>query len=71
MRPDLQIILSGCLTFGVPLIIALRELVLLRRNNRGGWQPDPPKPPQPKPLPTCLIEAAKGVRAPTRPLELV
>jgi hypothetical protein len=62
MRPDVQIILSGCLTFGVPLLIALRELVMLRRNNRPGRPFEPPKPPEPKPLPSCLIEAARAKR---------
>ena len=70
MRPDLQIFLSGCLTFGVPLVYALRELFLLKRDRGPGWQPDPPPETPQKPLPPCLLEALKG--APSKPdLELV
>jgi hypothetical protein len=64
MDSETHILLSGALTFGVPLILAIRELFILRRDNRGGgWHdpaPDPlPVPPRPpmgqKPLPDCLI----------------
>ena len=70
MEPSTQIILSGALTFGVPLLFACRELLAMRR-----WQGGPPGgdgPPEPppdvpppdaappqarpmKPLPECLI----------------
>ena len=53
MRPELQVFLSGCLTFGIPLVLAFRELRLLRRG--GSWRPDPAPDPQPKPLPPCLL----------------
>jgi len=53
MRPELQVFLSGCLTFGVPLVLAVRELMLLRRG--GSWRPDPAPEPQPRPLPPCLL----------------
>jgi hypothetical protein len=77
MSPELQILLSGALTFGVPLLLAVRELVLLRRAPRGGWRPDPtppaPTPPPPpsgeKPLPDCLIPKPLPKSA-TRPREL-
>lgn len=57
------VVLSGALTFGVPLVLAMRELFELKRRDGGGWEgdgPAPPKPPQPpsmgqKPLPDCLI----------------
>ena len=56
MSPGLFIILSGTLTFGVPLALALHQLVALRRGGGGGWRPGRrPEPPQPKPLPPCLI----------------
>ena len=56
MSPAVQVILSGALTFGVPLALAIRELRVTRRGG-GGWRPDPvqPTPPAPKPLPSCLI----------------
>jgi hypothetical protein len=59
MRPDVQILLSGSLTFGVPLILAVRELVVLRRGGGPGWRPDDHREPDPMPLlppelPACL-----------------
>jgi hypothetical protein len=54
MRADVQAILSCSLTFGVPLVLALRELKLLRRG--GGWSPDRiPDDETPRPLPPCLF----------------
>ncbi len=57
------VVLSGTLTFGVPLVLAMRELLELKRRGNGGWDDDRPapfKPPPPpvtghKPLPDCLI----------------
>jgi hypothetical protein len=71
MNPATQILLSGALTFGVPLALAVRDLVGLRRMPpHGGWRPEPPEPERPAPhsggtpsqraLPACLIEAAMG-----------
>ena len=68
MPPAIQVILSGCLTFGVPLAVAVHELIALRRPPRGGWSPrpapEPAPPPTPlgsapalRPLPACLIPA--------------
>ena len=84
MSPATQIILSGTLTFGVPLVLAVRDLLVLKRGSPdGGWRPEPPEPIPPKPndgghpvrrpLPACLLEAAKGrpLPAPPRFLELV
>jgi hypothetical protein len=52
------ILLSGTLTFGAPLLLAIHELIALRRRPQDdGWDRrriDPPPPP-PKPLPDCLI----------------
>lgn len=65
MSPDVQILLSGALTFGVPLAFAVRELWVLRRDGAGGGcrerDPTPSTPPTPdpagvrRPLPDCLI----------------
>lgn len=54
MDPELQVALSGGLTFGMPLILALRELVVLRRPP-GGSPPGPAPDHEPKPLPACLL----------------
>jgi hypothetical protein len=59
MSPATFVVLSGTLTFGAPLALAIRELFVLRNPRRGGgWagpRPDPVKPDAPKPLPDCLI----------------
>ena len=68
MNADVQALLSGAVTFGVPLMIAVRELIVLRRDRGpgGDWgNPAPPTPPPPdcepslppalRPLPDCLI----------------
>jgi len=58
MRPELQAMLSGGLTFGVPLVLALRELAQLRRGSGGGWRPErPPEDIKPRPLPPSLLSA--------------
>ncbi len=76
MAPATQIFLSGVLTFGVPLVLAVRELIVIRRRPSGGPPDDqPPPPPKPvppndtysRPLPACLIPQ----RRPERTLELV
>jgi len=66
MKPALVVILSGALTFGVPLLIAIWEVMAMRRESRRGWGPDAPPAPEPpgprlgpspaqRPLPACLI----------------
>lgn len=56
MSPEVQVLLSGALTFGAPLAIAIHELLALRRKPPGGHGGLPPEPPPPqKPLPDCLI----------------
>ncbi len=65
------VVLSGALTFGVPLALVVRELIVLKRRDSGGWEGDGPpatvpKPPPPRgeqPLPDCLIP-----RLPARPV---
>ena len=58
------VLLSGAVTIGVPLALAVRELIELRRRDGSGWDgdgssPRPPPPPTPstgyRPLPDCLI----------------
>ena len=57
------VFLSGVLTFGIPLALAVHELIALRRLGRGRWggdepgtpKPLPPTPSAPKQLPDCLI----------------
>lgn len=62
MAPEMHVLLSGALTFGVPLALAVRELMVLRR----GGKPDDRRPRRPvapplapadgRPrLPECLI----------------
>jgi len=74
------VMLSGALTFGVPLALAVRELLDLKRRGGGNWdgdgpQPEPTPPPSPrgeKPLPDCLIpKLAPGPVRRVRELEEV
>jgi hypothetical protein len=54
MSPELVVILSGTLTFGVPLVVAVREVIVTKRG--GGWRPERLPDPRPvKPLPPCLL----------------
>jgi hypothetical protein len=63
MSPELLILLSGSLIFGVPLLLAVWELLTLRRGGDGPRKrdhvPDAPPAPGPaggvRPLPDCLI----------------
>lgn len=62
MSPEMFILLSGALTFGVPLALAVMELLALRRDGggfgKGGRERDTPPAPDPagtRPLPECLI----------------
>ena len=83
MSPGVQIILSGVLTFGVPLMIAARELIVLRRGGAGSWPPpEPPRGPATPPpfswrpslppLRPVTVEDERAHDAPSvRPRELV
>ncbi len=63
MSPELQVILSGTLTFGVPLVVAVREVIVTKRG--GGWRPERLPEPRPvKPLPPCLLPPPPRPRAP-------
>jgi hypothetical protein len=73
------VVLSGALTFGVPLALALRELFELKRRDGGSWDGDGPPPSKPKPppshgqkpLPDCLIPRLPPRRVSIRELEEV
>lgn len=70
MNAGVQVVLSGALTFGIPLVWALRELVVLRRPQGGSWPGDEPRLPDPRPLPPdapkrlpeCLIPKLPAAR---------
>ena len=79
MSAETVILLSGTLTFGVPLALAARELWALRREGgrgrdggRGGPDgpaPDVPPAPRPaggRPLPDCLIPKPLPAAPPVR-----
>ncbi len=80
MAPSVQIVLSSCLSFGVPMLFAARELFVMRRGG-GFWRPhgpEPTPPPDPRnrpdgvcpsfrPLPECLIPVrVSGIHPPDR-----
>lgn len=74
MNAGLQVVLSGALTFGVPLVVAIHQLLIMRRPNRDGWGGDGPPGPNPgllpgnppKRLPECLIPKLPPVSADRR-----
>lgn len=74
-----HVLLSGTLTFGVPLLLAWRELVLLRRPSGGAWPGEgpklpeslPPRPESPRALPECLQIKPAPAKATARVPELV
>jgi hypothetical protein len=80
MTQAAQILLSGALTFGVPLVLAVRDLMALRRGRGdGNWPPQPEAPPPSphsgspgqrptlrKELPACLIPV-RSPQADSRP----
>ena len=82
MSPGVQILLSGALTFGVPLILAARELIILRRGGSGSWPPNDPsrdpatptpfswRPSLPPPRPASLDDGPPHSAPPIRLREL-
>ncbi len=53
------IVLSFAVTHGVPIALAVRELLLLRKPGKPGGDEPPPSPEYlPKPLPDCLLPRA-------------
>ncbi|MEN0075994.1 MAG: hypothetical protein AAGC69_16510 [Paracraurococcus sp.] len=76
MEPSTFVLLSGALTYGVPLALAVRELLALRRARHDGSGPgpsatptEPPPPAGTKPLPACLIPERPAMPARQRVLE--
>ena len=58
------VLLSGTISFGAPIAVAVRELLLLSPT-RGGRDEPPPEPrftPAPGPLPACLLPPPAPVR---------
>lgn len=57
MTPLTFVLLSGTLTFGVPLTVAIRELLTIPPSDKGGDEPPPEERfrPAPGPLPACLL----------------
>jgi len=68
MTPLTFVLLSGTLSFGVPLALAIRELLKLSTSRPGGDKrtPEEPFPKPPKPLPHCLLPAPEPVSDPLR-----
>ena len=70
MSPALQVTWSLLLSFGVTLVILLRELWIARRYRGGDDRDSRPTPaPEPRPLPPCLVPTEQW-RAPSRAREL-
>lgn len=55
MTPTMHVILSMSLTMGVPLVWAVRELFVMKRQGGGSLPSGPDAVPAPKPLPPELI----------------
>jgi len=68
MTSQTFVLLSGALSFGVPMALAIRELLTLPSLWRGGEEPRPEAPfvPAPKPLPQCLLPAPSPAPEPAR-----
>jgi hypothetical protein len=72
MTPLTFVLLSGALSFGLPLAFAVRELLMLWAPPGGGDgepRPEPRSPPAPRPLPACLLPAPARAPLPVRVLE--
>ncbi len=54
MSPALHVILSMSLTMGIPLLWAVRELLVMRADLGGSLRGGPDATPEPKPLPPEL-----------------
>ena len=62
MRPDIQVLLSGALTFGVPLLLAVRELLVLNRDPARPPGGDPDAEPSSPLLPPCPMLQARELK---------
>lgn len=75
MTPTTFVLLSGTLTFGVPLAAAVWELLTIPPSRPGGGDEPPPEPrfrDPPRPLPDCLLPPPRPapIIAPRRVREL-
>ena len=68
MTSETFVMLSGAISFGVPMAVGVYELLTIPRSRRGGDEPPPEKPvPRgPKPLPDCLLPRPDRVPTPAR-----
>ena len=68
MTSETFVMLSGALSFGVPMAVAVYELLTLTPHRRGGDEPPPEErfPRAPKPLPECLLPRPDPVRSRSR-----
>lgn len=66
MTSQTFVLLSGALSFGVPLALAVRELLTLPsfKPRRDEPPPEAPMVPAPKPLPDCLLPTQWPVHKP-------
>ena len=71
MAPSLHVALSMSLTMGIPLVWAIRELVVLRRGRGGSLRGAADATPEPRPLPSGLVPPDYALRKVTRRLENV
>lgn len=72
MSPSTFVILSGILTYGTPLAIAVYEIWALNRPTprSDDREPPPPEVPRgPRPLPECLLPKPLPIRIRNRELE--
>lgn len=68
MTSTTYVLLSGVLTYGIPLALAIRELLSLPKSERRGddWPPEEPFVRGPKPLPDCLLPPRSPASGPAR-----
>ena len=64
-----HVLFSGALTIGIPLVLAIGQVVAWRRRpGRDDWRrPHEPLPKPPKPLPDCLIPRPMPLARPRVP----
>jgi hypothetical protein len=64
-----KVLLSGALTFAVPMVLVILDRRAAGRGGGGGGiRTSAPAPPKPRPLPDCLIPKLPPRDAPTEPI---